>query len=183
MTCKTLEMIECTGSWLRRGLIQPLYENGMGLIGIPRLEEDLQELDDGSGHYFDWYYRVDRKSVRLFTMFKNKSYMPHTCHMLRGTLAELCASCTVPLRANPIKAVFGRTTATRNQGQRARVATWGLTLGGWLPILASVQRFAAKEPFLGHAMLNRIFGSRGERLATPPLNHTPVEIQGSYPLS
>ena len=54
ITCKTIEMIECTGNWLRQGLIQPLHENGMGLIGIPRPEGDMQD-DDDSGHYFDWY--------------------------------------------------------------------------------------------------------------------------------
>jgi hypothetical protein len=55
ITCKTIEMIECTGNWLRQGLIQPLHENGMGLIGIPRPEGDSQDVDDDSGHYFDWY--------------------------------------------------------------------------------------------------------------------------------
>jgi hypothetical protein len=46
-------MIECTGNWLRQGLIQHLHENGMGLIGIPRPEGDSQEVDDDSEHYFD----------------------------------------------------------------------------------------------------------------------------------
>jgi hypothetical protein len=55
ITCKTIEMIECTGNWLRQGLIRPLHENGMGLIGIPRPEGDSQDVDDDSGHYFDWY--------------------------------------------------------------------------------------------------------------------------------
>jgi hypothetical protein len=55
ITCKTIEMIECTGNWLRQGLTQPLHENGMGLIGTPRSEGDSQDVDDDSGHYFDWY--------------------------------------------------------------------------------------------------------------------------------
>ncbi|KAG7408682.1 hypothetical protein Forpe1208_v012275 [Fusarium oxysporum f. sp. rapae] len=36
-------------------LIRPLHENEMGLIGIPRPEGDSQDVDDDSGHYFDWY--------------------------------------------------------------------------------------------------------------------------------
>jgi hypothetical protein len=44
-------MIECTGNWLRQGLIRHLHENGMGLIGIPRPEGDFQEVDDDSEHY------------------------------------------------------------------------------------------------------------------------------------
>jgi hypothetical protein len=55
ITCKTIEMIECTGNWLRQGLIRPLHENGMGLIGIPRPEGDTVDVEDDSGHYFDWY--------------------------------------------------------------------------------------------------------------------------------
>jgi hypothetical protein len=55
ITCKTIEMIECTGNWLRQGLIQRLRKNGMGLIGISRPEGDSQDVDDDSGHYFDWY--------------------------------------------------------------------------------------------------------------------------------
>ncbi|KAF4490369.1 Ribonuclease H [Fusarium agapanthi] len=55
ITCKTIEMIGCTGNWLHQGLIQPLHENGMGLIGIPRPEGDSQDVNDDSGHYFDWY--------------------------------------------------------------------------------------------------------------------------------
>ncbi|KAG6979019.1 hypothetical protein FocnCong_v010959 [Fusarium oxysporum f. sp. conglutinans] len=55
ITCKTIEMIECTGNWLRQGLIQPLHENVMGSIGIPRPEGDSQDVNDDSGHYFDWY--------------------------------------------------------------------------------------------------------------------------------
>ncbi|KAI8399950.1 hypothetical protein FOFC_03346 [Fusarium oxysporum] len=46
ITCKTIEMIECTGNWLRQGLIQPLHENGMGLIGIPRPEGDSRDVDN-----------------------------------------------------------------------------------------------------------------------------------------
>ncbi|EXA29442.1 hypothetical protein FOVG_19081 [Fusarium oxysporum f. sp. pisi HDV247] len=55
ITCKNIEMIECTGNWLCQGLIRPLHENGMGLIGIPRPEGGSQDVDDDSGHYFDWY--------------------------------------------------------------------------------------------------------------------------------
>lgn len=55
ITCRTIEMIECTGHWLRQGLIRPLRENGMGLIGIPQPEGDSQDIDDDTGYYFDWY--------------------------------------------------------------------------------------------------------------------------------
>jgi len=39
------------GNWLRQGFIRPLNENGMGLIGLPQPESDVDDI----GHYLDWY--------------------------------------------------------------------------------------------------------------------------------
>lgn len=87
ITCKTIEMIECTGNWLRQGLIRPLHENGMGLIGIPRPEGDSPDVDDNSGHYFDWYQ--SRCARWIFLTSINRSFVRLNRLFVRLTVCDI----------------------------------------------------------------------------------------------
>lgn len=40
LTSANIEKIECIGNWLREGHIQPLKNNGMGLVMAPEVERD-----------------------------------------------------------------------------------------------------------------------------------------------
>jgi hypothetical protein len=46
ISCASIQMVECVGSWLREGHIVPLSGGGLGLPMIPSLDEDLEDQDE-----------------------------------------------------------------------------------------------------------------------------------------
>jgi hypothetical protein len=55
LSCSTIELIECVGSWLRQGLIKPLTEHGIGLPISPMDDEDIPGFTDEIIDEIRWF--------------------------------------------------------------------------------------------------------------------------------